>query len=123
MLFFSLLPQLSSGFDVSGQSQPDYHNMSVTKCKEKYSGFQIYFLITGQISGQRCAVGQLQFGGQCPLTMRSILRLSTAGHWAHSTGRYDPLGVLNQLIIAIVGDGFPVPAVKILVFASVSAKP
>ena len=72
MLFFSLLPQLSSGFDVSGQSQPDYHNMSVTKCKEKYSGFQIYFLITGQISGQWCAVGQLQFVGQSKIAQLKV---------------------------------------------------
>ena len=47
--------------------------------------------------------------GQCPLTMRSILRLSTADHWALSTGRYDPLGELNRLTNTIVGDGFPVP--------------
>ena len=55
---------------------------------------------------------KLQFGGQCPQTMRSKPRLSTADHWALSTGRYDPLVVLSRLINAIVGDGFPVPAVK-----------
>ena len=93
MLFFSLLPQLSSGFDVSGQSQPDYHNMSVTKSKEKYSGNLIYFLFTEQMDGQWWAVGQLRFDGQCPLTMRYQLCWSNSILWAFPTGRYDPLGV------------------------------
>ena len=62
--------------------------------------------------GAAFALFKFQLCGQCPLTMRSILRLSTADHWAYSTGRYDPLVVLNRLSNTSVGDGFPVPAVK-----------
>ena len=71
----------------------------------------------------------MQFCGQCPLTMRSILRLSTADHWALSTGRYDPLGVLEQLQFIerfqnnrIVGDGFPVPQPTGYEFADTESK-
>ncbi|MBR5021395.1 MAG: hypothetical protein IKY17_07165, partial [Oscillospiraceae bacterium] len=33
----------SNGFDLSGQSQPDYHSMIVPKSKEKNSGFPNLF--------------------------------------------------------------------------------
>ena len=43
VLKYSFLPELSDGFDLSGQSQPDYHNMSVAKSKDKNSGFSNLF--------------------------------------------------------------------------------
>ena len=43
VLKYSFLPELSNGFDLSGQSQPDYHNMIVPKSKEKNSGFPNLF--------------------------------------------------------------------------------
>ena len=71
----------------------------------------------------RSHASNCNLSGSCPLTMRSILRLSTADHWAHSTGRYHPLVVLSRLINAIVGDGFPVPAVKCWFSILFSANP
>ena len=44
--------------------------------------------ISKGISSRNCSLA-----GKCPQTMRSILRMSTADYWAHSTGRYDPLCV------------------------------
>ena len=51
VLKYSFLPELSNGFHLSGQSQPDYHSMIVSKSKDKNSGFpNLFFDIVGIIA-------------------------------------------------------------------------